>query len=136
MCVDRRIGTARLHARVSDQAIGQCSAACKQHSGCCMARNRGSEIFRSSLMDRPRFYLSRVIGQEVAPWRLVQKGRQVAVASSGLFPQPLWINACGKRRHEERMAGPLNVSSVSVPLEVNGESGLHRNVMTSEGEHS
>src|SRR6266571_8995603 len=28
------------------------------------------------------------IGQELAPWRC----RPVAVASSGLFPQPLWIN--------------------------------------------
>ena len=92
------VGHARLHALVRS-AISRCSAARRQHlSCCCTARIRGSEIFRSSQSDRPRFYLSRVIGQEVAPWRFVQKGRQVAVASSGLFPQPLWINACGKRR--------------------------------------
>jgi len=36
------------------------------------------------------------IGQELAPWRC----RRVAVASSGLFPQPLWINVRGEREPE------------------------------------
>ena len=36
-------------------------------------------------------YLSRFIGQEVAPGLSCERGL-VAVASSGLFPQPLWIS--------------------------------------------
>jgi threonine/homoserine/homoserine lactone efflux protein len=44
------------------------------------------------------------IGQELAPWH----SRRVAVASSGLFPQPLWINVRGKRElGQRRSATPL-----------------------------
>ena len=48
----------------------------------------------------PRLFISPVIGQEVAPWHggCCSASGPVAVASSGLFPQPLWINvrsACG-----------------------------------------
>lgn len=41
--------------------------------------------------------LSLPIGQELAPWITVQ----VAVASQGLSPRPLWISAAGKAAEEE-----------------------------------
>ena len=49
MCVGCRRHT-RAFTRVVRSAISQCSAACRQHSCCCTARIRGSEIFRSSLI--------------------------------------------------------------------------------------
>src|SRR5262249_22767484 len=49
----------------------------------------------------PRLLSLPVIGQEVAPGL----SRLVAVASSGLFPQPLWISVCIARRPHEPSAG-------------------------------
>ena len=46
-------------------------------------------------IDRPGF-ISPGIGQELAPWRQ----SQVAVASSGLFPQPLLIKRCSEAQRE------------------------------------
>jgi hypothetical protein len=50
------------------------------------------------------FYLSRT-GQEVAPWHL----GQVAVASKGLFPQPLWIKAAVMATHQFLAEGQNHV---------------------------
>src|SRR6202050_2879647 len=45
-------------------------------------------------------YLS-PLGQELAPWQL----HQVAVASAGLSPQPLWISAAGYSSNESIKIG-------------------------------
>jgi hypothetical protein len=53
------------------------------------------------------------------------------VASSGLFPQPLWINVCGKRRQSEVIPGWFVVSrqaghACTDPVRgVRGVQGVH-----------
>ena len=72
--------------------------------------NRTWRIWRSDFRDRKVYrgsYLSRFIGQEVAPG--LSRGL-VAVASSGLFPQPLWISVRSERELIERMARPRGMS--------------------------
>src|SRR5262245_61508008 len=59
----------------------------------------GARYFRDR-SGLPRLLSLPGFGQEVAPWL----SGLVAVASSGLFPQPLWISVCSERRQRERMA--------------------------------
>ncbi len=55
----------------------------------------GGQNLQKIGFDQPRI-LSIPIGQELAPWF----SDQVAVASSGLSPQPLWISAAVQQQIE------------------------------------
>ncbi len=85
----------------------------------CCPRGRTSAVESESEAVRDRDGLPRLlslpfIGQEEAPGL----SRLVAVASKGLFPQPLWISVRSECEQRQRRTEPGNVSSVRLLYDV------------------